>query len=126
MEDEVWIPLVDEPLGEIVARIEDEHPDIAALVASPQRLLAFRTFAYIKVGLLLGELLVEDDGPESKKGGTWVEALISDPAVWERVVRDVRSIAEDIAREAAPEAAGPDASARERFREFAKRALPDD
>jgi len=59
--DELWIPLVDEPIGSIVARIQEEDPELDALVASPHRLLAFRTFAYIRVGLLLGELLVESD-----------------------------------------------------------------
>jgi hypothetical protein len=59
--DEVWIPLVDEPIGTIVAQIQADHAEIGQLVDSPQRLLAFKTFAYIRVGLVLGELLVESD-----------------------------------------------------------------
>src|SRR5207302_1665374 len=55
---EIWFPLVDEPIGGIVREIQEEHPEIAALVDSPRRLLAFRTFAYIRVGILLGRLLV--------------------------------------------------------------------
>ena len=30
--EELWIPLVDEPIGSIVEQIQREHPDIAALV----------------------------------------------------------------------------------------------
>ena len=59
--EEIWLPLVDEPVGDIVARIQAEDPEIDRLVGSPHRILAFRTFAYIRVGLLLGELLFEQD-----------------------------------------------------------------
>ena len=55
--EEVWLPLVDEPVGDIVARIQAEDPEIDRLVGSPHRVLAFRTFAYIRVGILLGRLL---------------------------------------------------------------------
>ena len=57
--EDVWIPLVDEPIGSIVTQIVEETPEVAQLVDSPRRILAFRTFAYIRVGLLLGQLLVE-------------------------------------------------------------------
>ena len=56
MQDEVWIPLVDEPIGAIVAQLESENEDIRRLIDSPQKLLAFRTFAYIRVGIVLGRL----------------------------------------------------------------------
>ena len=59
MQDEVWIPLVDEPIGAIVAQLESEHEDLRRLIDSPQKLLAFRTFAFIRVGIVLGLLLVE-------------------------------------------------------------------
>ncbi len=54
--EEIWLPLVDEPVGNIVAEIQAEDPEIDRLVGSRHRILAFRTFAYIRVGLLLGEL----------------------------------------------------------------------
>lgn len=54
--DEIWIPLVDEPSGG-VARIQAEHPEIDEQVSTPQRLLAFRTFAYIRVGLVLSAIV---------------------------------------------------------------------
>ena len=47
----------------IVAQIQADDPEIERLVGSPRRILAFRTFAYIRVGVKLGELLVEHDVP---------------------------------------------------------------
>ena len=52
--EEVWLPLVDEPIGSIVAQIQADDPEIERLVGSPRRILAFRTFAYIRVGMKLG------------------------------------------------------------------------
>ena len=60
-EEDFWLPLVDEPIGELVARLQAEDPQIAALVDSPRRQLAFRTFAYVRAGILLGSLLVDHD-----------------------------------------------------------------
>jgi hypothetical protein len=119
--EEAWIPLVDEPIGAIVADIQAEHPEIAALVDTPQRLLAFRTFAYIRVGVMLGELLVENDMPPDGSG-TWVESLLESPEHRARVVVEVRSVAEEVARDVEGEA-GPDDAARRRFLEFARREL---
>ena len=44
-EEEAPVPLLDELIGDVVARIQGEDPELAALVASPRRQLAFRTFA---------------------------------------------------------------------------------
>ena len=49
--EEIWLPLVDEPIGSIVQKIQEEDPEIDRLVRSPHRILAFRTFAYIRVGI---------------------------------------------------------------------------
>jgi hypothetical protein len=128
-EEDVWIPLVDEPIGSIVAQIQEEHPEIAALVDSPHRLLAFRTFAYIRVGILLGQMLVDDDVPPYDGSETWIDALLRDPARRERVVGEVRAVAEEIAadpRYAHEDPLGPDEDARERFRAFAKKRLRSD
>ena len=57
--EEIWLPLVDEPIGGIVAQIQADDPEIERLVGSPRRILAFKTFAYIRAGVKLGELLVE-------------------------------------------------------------------
>ena len=122
--EEVWIPLVDEPIGSIVARIQAEHADIAALVDTPQRLLTFRTFAYIRVGLVLGELFVDNDIEAYNGTGTWIEKLLSRPELEARVVEEVRAVAKEVARDIPGDARlGPDEAARERFLEFARRQL---
>jgi len=122
--DEVWIPLVDEPIGTIVAQIQADHAEIGQLVDSPQRLLAFKTFAYIRVGLVLGELLVESDIEPYNGSETWIEQLLSNPEYRARVVEEVQTVAEEVARDIPPDApVGPDEAARERFRDFARRRL---
>src|SRR5215218_2544720 len=124
--DEVWIPLVDEPIGSIVAQIQEETPEIARLVDSPRKILAFRTFAYIRVGIVLGQLLVENDISEYDGSETWIESILRNPAHHERVAREVLAVAEEIAadpRPAADEPMGPDDEVRERFRAFARDRL---
>jgi hypothetical protein len=127
--EEIWLPLVDEPVGDIVARIQAEDPEIDRLVGSPHRILAFRTFAYIRVGILLGELLFEQDLSVDDADETWVEALLRDPKHHDALHREVRAVAEEIAGD--PKYAdegpiGPDAAARDRFREFARKQLAGD
>ncbi len=122
---EFWVPLVDEPIGSIVDEIQVEHPDIDRLVRSPRRILAFKTFAYIRAGLLLGELLVDEHALRDG-GETWVEQLLRNPEHHARLVAEVRSVAEEIAadpRYAEEEPLGPDEEARARFREFARSKL---
>ena len=124
--EEFWIPLVDEPIGGIVARIQEEDPELDSLVSSPTRLLAFRTFAYIRVGLLLGELLVDEDVGPYDGSENWVETLLADPAHRDAVAREVRAVAEEIAVDpsyADEEHVGPDEEMRRRFREFARKRL---
>lgn len=124
--DEVWIPLVDEPIGSIVARIQEEHPEIDRLVSTPQRLLAFRTFAYIRVGLLLGQLLLDNDLEPYDGSETWIDALLREPAHRAEVEREVRAVAQEVAADPAygdEDESGPDEHVRERFREFARRRL---
>ncbi|TML18203.1 MAG: hypothetical protein E6G33_00730 [Actinobacteria bacterium] len=127
--EEVWLPLVDEPVGDIVARIQADDPEIERLIGSPHRVLAFRTFAYIRVGILLGELLFEQERDHSDADETWVEALLRDPKTREALHREVRAVAEEIAadpRYADEEPLGPDDAARERFRAFARKQLAGD
>jgi hypothetical protein len=124
--EDIWIPLVDEPIGSIVAQIQADHPEIDALIASPRKILAFRTFAYIRVGLLLGQLLVDSDVPSDDRTETWIEALLRDSKHEDAVVAEVRAVAEEVAadpRYADEEPIGPDDEARNRFREFAKKQL---
>ena len=119
--EELWIPLVDEPIGAIVERVQEEHPEIAALVGAPRKLLAFRTFAYIRVGILLGRLLVETENPAPDGG--WVEQLAAKHH--DEVVREVVAVAEEIAADPAyaDEQLGPSDEERQRFSEFAKKHL---
>src|SRR5262245_5372447 len=124
--DDVWIPLVDEPIGGIVREVEEADPGIRTLVDSPRRLLAFRTFAYIRVGLVLGQLLVDSDLEPYDGSETWIEQLMRDPAHSARVRAEVRAVAEEIAadpRYEGDERLGPDDDARDRFREFARKQL---
>ena len=126
--EDIWIPLVDEPIGSIVTEIQHEHPEIDALVSTPHRVLAFRTFAYIRVGILLGQLLFDSDLPPYDGSETWVDALLRDPKHHDAITQEVRRVAEEIAadpRYADDERLGPDDEARSRFREFARKQLRD-
>jgi hypothetical protein len=124
--EDLWIPLVDEPIGSIVEQIERENDDIAGLVESPHRLLAFRTFAYIRCGVLLGQLLFENDVPAYDGSESWVEALLRDPAHHAALTAEVRAVAEEVAADpkyAEEGPIGPDDEARARFRAFAREHL---
>jgi hypothetical protein len=120
--EDIWLPLVDEPIGALVAQLQEEDEELAALVASPRRQLAFRTFAYIRIGVLLGSLLVDHDvKPEGSH--TWVDELLAEPAHRAAVVEEVKAVAREVAADpmlAGEEAVGPDDEARERFRRFAR------
>jgi hypothetical protein len=123
--DDVWVPLVDEPIGSIVEQLEADDPEIARLVGSPRRLLAFRTFAYVRVGVLLGRLLVDHDVEPYDGTETWVDQLLRDPRHRQAVAREVRAVAAEVAADPAydDEPLGPDDAARERFRAFARARL---
>ena len=96
-QDDVWLRLVDEPIGAIVAEIEAEDPKLRALVASPEKLLAFRTFANI----------------------------LKNPAHRREIEAEVRAVAEELASDEDAEGASVDEATRTRFREFARRELGD-
>jgi hypothetical protein len=126
MPDELWIPLVDEPIGSIVQAIVEENPEIGKLVESPHRVLAFRTFAYIRCGLVLGQLLFDQDLQDYDGSASWVEALLKDPAHHAALAAEVRAVAEEIAADPKygdDEPLGPDDAVRERFRAFARTQL---
>lgn len=120
--DDFWLPLVDEPIGELVVRMQAEDPEIAGLVASPRRQLAFRTFAYVRAGILLGSLLVEHE-VETEGDRTWVDELLADPTHRAAVEEEIRAVAREVAADpelAADAPLGADEAARERFRAFAR------
>ena len=121
--DELWIPLVDEPIGGIVDRVLKDDPALAARVETPHRILAFKTFAYIRTGILLGQLLFDNDVPDWDGSESWVDALLRDPAHHAAIEREVRAVAEEIASDpeyAEDEPLAPDDGARDRFRAFAR------
>jgi hypothetical protein len=125
-DEEFWLPLVDEPIGELVAEIQQADPELAALAGSPRRQLAFRTFAYVRIGVLLGTLLVDNDVDTSSEA-TWVEQLLADPKNREAVEEEVRAVAREVVADpklADDEPVGPDAAARERFRRFVREIEP--
>jgi hypothetical protein len=124
-EDEVWLQLVDEPIAAIVAEIEAEDPELRALVASPEKLLAFRTFANIRVGIVLGRLLVEEEVAAYDGSETWVETLLKNPKHRREIVAEVRAVAEELAQYGEAEGASPDEATLASFREFARRELGD-
>jgi hypothetical protein len=125
-EPEVWLPLVDEPIGSIVAEIQRDDPEVAQVGGSIHRTLAFRTFAYLRVGILLGQLLMEEELEPYDGSETWVEQLMRNPAHRQRIAEEVRKVAREVAadpRYAEDEPLGPDDAARTRFREFARKQL---
>jgi hypothetical protein len=124
--DDIWVPLVDEPIGGIVAKLQAEDAELERLIATPRRLLAFRTFAYIRVGIVLGQLLFEDELAPYDGSEEWVETLLANQAQHHVLAHEVLAVAEEIAadpRYAEDEPLGPDEDARERFREFARKKL---
>ena len=89
-------------------------------------MLAFRTFAYIRVGLVLGQLLFDNDLPPYDGSDNWIELLLKHPAHHEALLQEVRAVAEEIAADpkyADDEPLGPDDEARARFKEFARKQL---
>ncbi len=121
--EEIWLPLVDEPIGSIVEQIQQEHPELERLIGSPRRVLAFRTFAYIRVGLVLGQLLFDNDLPPYDGSESWVGVLLKDPAHHEAIADEVRAVAQEIADDPAfadEEPLGPDEDAKDRFRAFVR------
>ncbi|HZD87823.1 MAG TPA: hypothetical protein VE088_07450 [Gaiellaceae bacterium] len=124
--DELWIPLVDEPIGSIVDHVLHEDPALAARVETPHRILAFRTFAYIRTGILLGQLLFDHDIPDWDGSESWVEALLREPRHRAAIEREVHAVAEEVAAD--PQYAddgplAPDDDVRSRFRAFAREHL---
>jgi len=124
--DEVWIPLVDEPIGQIVERILRDDPALAARVETRHRIIAFKTFAYVRTGIMLGQWLFDDDIPGWDGSESWVDALLRDPKHRAAIEQEVRTVADEIAADpqyADDEPIAPDESTRDRFRAFAREHL---
>ncbi|MEP6908802.1 MAG: hypothetical protein ABI896_00060 [Actinomycetota bacterium] len=122
---DVWMPLIDEPIGAIVSELEAEDPELQSLISSPEKLLAFRTFANIRVGIVLGRLLMENEVEAYDGSETWVRQLLRNPKHRKEIAAEVRAVAQELSEAEVPEPVGPDEAARNRFREVARRELGD-
>jgi hypothetical protein len=124
-QSDLWLPLVDEPIGAIVSEIEAEEPRLRELVSTPEKLLAFRTFANIRVGIVLGRLLMDEEVEAYDGSETWVESLLRNPEHKKEIAAEVHAVAEELSDASVDEDLGPDDATRDRFREFARRELGD-
>jgi hypothetical protein len=123
--DDLWLTFADEPITAIVNEIEAGEPEVSALVDSPEKLLVFRTFASIRVGIVLGRLLMDNEVEAYDGSENWVEGLLRNPAHREQIAAEVRAVATEISDAQLDEGLGPDDATRERFRDFARRELGD-
>ena len=124
-QSDLWLPLIDEPIASIFSELEAEDPDLPGLVSTPGKLLAFRTFANIRVGIVLGRLLMEEEVEAYDGSETWVQSLLRNPEHRKAIAAEVRAVAEELAEAEVDEALGPDDATRDRFRDFARRELGD-
>lgn len=123
--NDLWLPLIDEPIGAIVKEIETQDPELHALVSTPEKLLAFRTFANIRIGIVLGRLLMEEELEAYDGSETWVQGLLRNPEHRREIAAEVRAVAEELAEAEVDDELGPDQATRDRFRDFARRELGD-
>ena len=122
-EQDLWLPLVDEPIGAIVRELEAEDPGLRELISTPEKLLAFRTFANIRVGIVLGRLLMEQEVEAYDGSETWVDSLLKNPEYRNEIAAEVHAVAEELSEAEVDESLGPDDATRDRFREFVRREL---
>ena len=89
-------------------------------------MLAFRTFAYIRVGIVLGQLLFDNDLPPYDGSDSLDRLAPEGPGPPRGPGAGSASVAEEIAADpkyADDEPLGPDDDARARFKEFARKQL---
>ena len=122
-QENLWLPLVDEPITAIVSEIEAEDPVLLDLVSTPEKLLAFRTFANIRVGMVLGRLLMDEEVEAYDGSETWVQSLLRNSEHRREIAAEIRAVAEELSEAEVDESLGPDDATRNRFREFARREL---
>jgi hypothetical protein len=124
-QDDLSLTFADEPIAAIVNEIEAADPELVAQVDSAEKLLAFRTFSSIRVGMVLGRLLMEHEVEAYDGSETWVHGLLRNPAHREEIAAEVRAVAMELSDAQLDDALGPDDATRERFRDFARRELGD-
>jgi len=124
-QNDLWLSFADEPIAAIVNEIESEDPELTNLVDTPEKLLAFRTFSSIRVGVVLGRLLMDNEVEAYDGSETWVQSLLRNPAHRDMIAAEVRAVAKELSEAQMDAAFGPDDATRDRFREFARRELDD-
>ena len=122
-QDDLWLPLVDGPIESIIHELEAEDQELRALADSPEKLLAFRSFANNRVGVVLGRLFMEDEVEAYDGSETWVQGLLRNPEHRKEIAAEVRAVAAELAGSDVDEGLGPDEATRDRFRDFARREL---
>ena len=123
VQDDAWLSLADGPVVAIVSVLEAATPQLTEGLDSLEKRLAFRTFAAIRVGILLGQMLMENELEAYDGSETWAEGLLRNPEHREAIVVEVRAVAEELARSEVAEGAGPDEAMHERFRAFVRREI---
>ena len=118
-----WLAFAEEPIAAIVDEVEASDPALTPLVDTPEKLLAFRTFASIRVGIVLGRLLMDDEVEAYDGSETWVQSLLRNPAHRDEIAAEVRAVAQELSDARFDDGLGPDDATRERFRDFARREL---
>ena len=117
--EEIWLPHRRRADRQYRRADQADDPEIERLVGSPRQILAFRTFAYIRVGVKLGELLVDNDvrrPTTAPTTGSSCSYALRRTA--RRSRREVRAVADEIAADprcSEDEQLGPDQAARDRF-----------
>ena len=79
-----------------------------------------------RCGLVLGQLLFDNDVPAYDGSESWIEGLLKKPGHHAALTAEVRAVAQEIADDpkyAGDEPLGPDDAARARFRAFARAQL---
>ena len=119
--EEIWLPLVDEPIGSIVAQIGADDPRSSVWSARRRRITPSAPSPPHPSRRELGELLVDNDVPPYDSD-SWIELLYALRRTARRS-REVRAVADEIAadpRYGEDEQLGPDQAARDRFHDFAR------
>ena len=124
--EDLWIPLVDEPIGSIVEQLQADIP--RSTVSSRARTASSRsapspTSASASCSASCSSRTTCRSTTAPRRGS---RRCCASPSITRRVVAELRAVAEEVAadpRYADEEPIGPDDAARERFREFAKKQL---
>lgn len=109
-------------LDQVIDQIQEGDPVLTELRNSPRHQLAFRTFACLKAGILLGQQLVERD----TQGEDWVAKLLAEPAIYDRLRAEVESVGYQIACDPSlvhERPRQPDPAMRRRFMRMAESLL---